>query len=92
LSAIRQAMEEDRRRRLAEARDREIRVRIKRLTPREREVMWLLHRGDSIKTIAGEFHISFQTVAKHRTRVLRKLAVENEAKLVRLLTDYPLNE
>jgi len=89
---VRQALEEDRQRRLADARAAEIAARIARLTPREHEVMHLLHEGDAIKTIAARFHISFQTAAKHRSRVLAKLDVNNEAALVRLLANYPLHE
>jgi DNA-binding CsgD family transcriptional regulator len=43
-----------------------------------------------MKTIAGTLDIGIQTVAKHRTRVLGKMQVRNEAELVRLLADYPL--
>jgi len=59
--------------------------RIERLSPREREVMQIMHGGKSIKQIATELGISIQTAAKHRSRVLEKLGIENEAELVRLL-------
>jgi len=92
LSLVHQGLDEDRRRRLAEASNGEITARIERLTPRERDIMHLLYQGKSIKTIAAEFRISFQTVAKHRTRVLEKLEVRNEVGLVRLLAIYPVDE
>jgi len=92
LGVVREALERDRRRRSAEADTSELTARIGRLTPRERDVMRRLYQGDSIKRMATAFGISFQTVAKHRVRVLEKLEVRNEAELVRLLVDYPLDE
>jgi DNA-binding NarL/FixJ family response regulator len=53
-------------------------------------VLDLLYEGKTIKAIAAEFDIGFQTAAKHRARVLDKLQVQNEAELVRLLTDCGL--
>jgi FixJ family two-component response regulator len=67
----------------------EIQMRIERLSPREREVMQLMHQGKSIKQIASELGIRFQTAAKHRSRVLEKLEIENETELVRLLMPRP---
>ncbi|QDV45034.1 Response regulator protein TmoT [Stieleria neptunia] len=58
--------------------------RVSRLTSREREVMELLVQGRSLKQISIEFGISFQTVSKHRARVLDKLEVGNDVELVRL--------
>jgi len=89
LKLVRHALEEDRLRRGSMVDHPEIAARISTLTPREREVMSLLRAGKSIKAISAEFQIGFQTAAKHRSRVLEKLHVENEAELVRLLTDYP---
>ena len=53
------------------------------LTNREREVMDRLVIGRSLKQISIEFGISFQTVSKHRTRVLEKMGVSNDVELVR---------
>ena len=55
------------------------------LTPREAEVMDLIVSGRSQKQIASALHISMQTAAKHRARVLRKLNVDNDVELVRLV-------
>jgi FixJ family two-component response regulator len=55
------------------------------LTDREREVMDLLVSGKTVKQIATEFEVSIQTIAKHRTKVLEKLKVENDIELVRLI-------
>lgn len=55
------------------------------LTPREAEVMDLIVSGLHQKQIAAALGISMQTAAKHRARVLRKLNVENDVELVRLV-------
>ena len=68
----------------------EITARIAQLTPREKEMMVFLLKGEDIKTISVKLDIGIQTVAKHRTRVLDKMQVRNEAELVRLLRDYPV--
>jgi FixJ family two-component response regulator len=88
LSRVQHAIDADRRRRL-EPSHTDVKARLDRLTPREREVKEMLHMGKSIKVIAAELSISFQTAAKHRARVLDKLEVENEAELVRLLLGAP---
>ena len=90
LDAVRRALERDQRRHRVEATHPQIAARLARLTPREREVMLLLLDGDDMKTIAGRLSIGIQTVAKHRTRVLAKMQVRNEAELVRLLEGYAL--
>lgn len=55
------------------------------LTEREREVMDRLVAGRTVKQIATEFEVSIQTIAKHRTKLLEKLRVENDIELVRLI-------
>jgi PAS domain S-box-containing protein len=55
------------------------------LTPREAEVMDLIVSGLSQKQIAAALDIGMQTAAKHRAKVLRKLNVDNDVELVRLV-------
>jgi PAS domain S-box-containing protein len=55
-----------------------------KLTPREAEVMDLLVSGMSQKQIATALHISIQTTAKHRARVLEKLRLRSDVDLVHL--------
>jgi DNA-binding CsgD family transcriptional regulator/tetratricopeptide (TPR) repeat protein len=50
---------------------------LRRLTPREREVLALLAKGATNKAIAGELFISEKTVSVHVSNVLAKLGVEN---------------
>lgn len=69
----------------------DIMAKINRLTRRERQVMYLLYAGKSMKLIAFELGISKQTVAKHRTSILEKMDLRGEAELARLLTLYALH-
>jgi FixJ family two-component response regulator len=55
------------------------------LTEREQEVMDRLVSGRTVKQIATEFDVSIQTIAKHRTKLLEKLRVENDIELVRMI-------
>ena len=56
---------------------------VEQLTAREREILRLLVEGRSIKEIAAELYLSFETVHSY-TKVLRqKMGVKNMASLVR---------
>jgi len=90
LGVVRAALKEGQQRRLGGTSDPEVAARVEKLTPREHDVMDRIYQGDTIKMIATKFGISFQTVAKHRTRVFEKLQVKNEVELVRLLTGIPV--
>ncbi len=70
---------------LAEHRSR-VQALTQRLTAREKVVKGLMLEGLSIKEIAYSLDIAFQTAAKHRARVLRKMKVESDAELIRLET------
>ena len=52
------------------------------LTAREREVMRLLALGNSVKRVAHCLSISHRTVENHRTKLYKKLHLENDAELV----------
>ena len=67
LDRVRHALETDQRNRRVKATHPEITARIARLTPREKEMMVFLLRGEDMKTISGKLDIGIQTVAKHRT-------------------------
>jgi len=58
------------------------RMRLAELTTREVEVMDLIVMGLSQKQIATTLSVSVQTVAKHRAKVLEKLAVRGDVDLV----------
>jgi two-component system, NarL family, invasion response regulator UvrY len=62
------------------------------LSDREYRVMWMLANGRSISQIAQELLLSPNTVSTYRNRILKKLALENNAGLVRYAMKYGLME
>lgn len=66
-------------------------ARISALTPRERDVMWLVAVGKPNKIIAAELDVSQRTVEAHRARIFQKLKVRNAVELAHfLLASGPL--
>lgn len=65
------------------ARD-EILMRYKRMTPRQRDVLWLVVAGHSNKKIAYRLGISERTVEVHRGWVMEKMKARSIADLVRM--------
>lgn len=63
--------------------------RLKTLTPREQGVLELMVAGRNNKQIAQELAISIQTAAKHTSRVLGKMNVQNAVELTRILELLP---
>ncbi len=53
------------------------------LTPREQEIMALVVNGMSSQKIADKLYISPKTVENHRSRIMRKLDVDNVIDLAR---------
>lgn len=84
LDRINEAIQFDKKARESRSPDQLFPDLVSRLTIREREVMDRLIRGLSLKQISIEFGISFQTVSKHRARVLQKIGVANDVELVRV--------
>ena len=60
--------------------------RIGKLSPREREVMFLVAKGTLNKVIASDLDISMRTVEVHRANVFDKLKVRSAAELATLLS------
>ncbi len=81
--SVREAVDQDVKRCRLERQQRETKLRLDRLSAREREVMSRLIKGEPAKGIAAELGITQKTALKHRARVLRKLEVKSEAELVR---------
>lgn len=54
-----------------------------RLSRREREVMTMLLNGQRLKEIAAHLNISVKTVTTHRSRLMKKLHVEDNLGLYR---------
>lgn len=63
----------------------ELQRRLERLTPREREIMDMIVKGDANKVVATKLGISHKTVELHRARLLAKMEVGSLMQLVRVL-------
>jgi FixJ family two-component response regulator len=84
LESIRDAIARDRAGRDHRAETADLRTRYMSLTPREQEVMQWVVSGLLNKQIAGELGISEETVKVHRGQVMRKMAADSLAELVRM--------
>ncbi|MYN12940.1 helix-turn-helix transcriptional regulator [Pusillimonas sp. TS35] len=60
-----------------------------RLTPREREVMAYVARGELNKIIAAELGVSRRTIETHRARIFQKMQVRNAVQLTRRILGEP---
>jgi len=65
----------------------EIRARLERLTPREREVMTLITSGKANKVVGADLGVSQRTVEIHRAHVMEKMGAGSLAELVRMVLD-----
>jgi FixJ family two-component response regulator len=85
ITALHQALERDREAKRERAELAGLRVRLEKLTPREREVLTLVAEGKMNKQIAADLGTAEQTIKQHRGRVMKKLGVDSVADLVRLV-------
>ena len=81
---------QDQQREAEAARSTDVRMRFESLSDREQEIMLLVAQGLSIKQIASCCGVGFQTVAKHRSKVLKKMGVTNDVELALLLRNHLL--
>lgn len=61
------------------------------LSPREDQVMRHLASGQTVGEIARELHLSVSSVSTYRSKVLEKLAVENNAQIMRYAQRHGLS-
>lgn len=64
--------------------------RVRKLSPRENQVLQLVVDGKSSSQIARELNLSVKTVSLHRTNLMNKLQVDGVVQLVRMITPGPL--
>jgi two-component system, LuxR family, response regulator FixJ len=83
-AAIERALARDAQEREHRARQRELRARFDALTPREREVLAHVLRGQLNKQIAADLDASERTIKAHRANLMAKLQVQSVAELAHL--------
>jgi two-component system response regulator FixJ len=69
----------------------QIRERLSRLTPREREVMDLVVAGQRNKVIAFDLGVSQSTVEAHRSKVMEKMEAKTLSDLMRMMMTIELH-
>jgi FixJ family two-component response regulator len=84
VAAVRAALSRDRETRLRQAELDELQHRYSRLTPREREVLPLVAAGFLNKQSAALLGITGVTLQNHRGQIMRKMAADSLADLVRM--------
>jgi two-component system sensor histidine kinase TtrS len=68
------------------------RKRFETLTPREREILSLICRGEPTKRIAETLHISPKTVEYHRANLLHKTKAHSTPRMVQLATRFGFDQ
>lgn len=84
LDAIRAAIEQDRSALLRRTEIRELRERYERLTPREREVMTLVAKGQLNKEVASQLSTTEATIKFHRAHIMKKMQANSLIDLNRM--------
>jgi FixJ family two-component response regulator len=87
LGAVERALARDALERRTRTHRHELRARIAALTPREREVLGHVLRGERNKQIAADLGIDERSVKRHRTSLMAKLRVTSVTALTRLAVE-----
>jgi two-component system, NarL family, invasion response regulator UvrY len=61
------------------------------LSEREYEILCLIASGKSISNIGEDLHLSPSTISTYRSRIMKKLNIENNADLIRYALENNLN-
>jgi DNA-binding NarL/FixJ family response regulator len=62
------------------------------LSDREFQVLQLLVAGVSLTDIGEQLHLSVKTISTHKSRILEKLGLANQAELIRYAISHGLSE
>jgi FixJ family two-component response regulator len=84
VAAIRAAIAQDRSARDVDTDSADLRQRLERLTPREREVLAAVTAGRRNKEIAHDLGVVEQTVKFHRARIMERMQAANVAELMHM--------
>lgn len=87
LAAVRKALNLYKKRRKEFRQQRSIKQRVKKLTPRESEVLGYIIEGYSNKVIAIELELSQRTIEIYRSNVMQKMQAQSLAQLVKLMAN-----
>jgi len=90
VEAVTRALEKGAADRAVRARRQALMAQYERLTPREREVLGHLIKGEINKRVAAQLNITERTVKVHRAQILQKLHVDSIAALVRFAIEVGL--
>jgi len=85
LDAVHRAIEQDAEQRGRASRLADIRERLVKLTPREREILDMVVAGNRNKVIAIDLGISQSTVEAHRAKVMEKMQAASLSELMRMM-------
>lgn len=89
---IQEALELDHARRESNRARNLARERLASLTPREREVLDLVSRGQTNKQIAAELHLTLRAIEDRRSRLMRRMGVNSLAELLSVVQQAGLGE
>jgi FixJ family two-component response regulator len=87
IDRVQKALARDRETRASLQKHDQIRQKLESLTPREREVLDLMTKGQQNKVMAAELGLSQRTVEIHRAHVMEKMGANSVAQLVRMVLD-----
>lgn len=82
---VRKALQADREALERDSQRQQLKEKVATLTPREKEVLVLLSKGQSNKVVARALDISPRTVEGYRARLMEKLEAKSVAELVRIV-------
>lgn len=90
VEAVTRALEKGATDRAVRARRQALMAQYERLTPREREVLGHLVKGEINRQVAAQLNITERTVKVHRAQIFQKLQVDSIAALVRFAMEVGL--